>query len=230
MITCAIKRRQSHLWRKIPENKVFWDFSFIFEKLIKISTYNRIRGCRHFIGLNGNSHFTPEFYWIQSAERQLNSFISIPNHILFNLFHKILQRKTLPWTIIEHFVFHPPEESLASRIVWWASFPGHGSSEPCIIDPLNPAKSSVMAASIRMKNRLCVLWQRVDCTIKHSVYQLCIWFTADIPCYRNAVIAVDNGRDIPFLLVLKTQSRRSAISGLAFQPWNSAESYLAHQD
>ena len=69
-------------------------------------------GCGHFIGLNDNFHFTSEFCWAQSAKRQLNSFIPIPNHVCFNLLHKVLQCNTLPRATVEHLVLHPPEESL----------------------------------------------------------------------------------------------------------------------
>ena len=71
-----------------------------------------VRDCGHFIGLNGNFHFTSEFCWAQSAKRQLNSFIPIPNHVSFNLLHKVLQCNTLPRATVEHLVLHPPEESL----------------------------------------------------------------------------------------------------------------------
>lgn len=47
-------------------------------------------GCGHFIELNVNPHFTSEFCRAQSAERQLNSLIPIPNHVRFNLLHEIL--------------------------------------------------------------------------------------------------------------------------------------------
>lgn len=57
-------------------------------------------GCGHFMGLNGNPHFTSEFCRAQSAERQLNSLIPIPNHVRFNLLHEILQCDTLPRTTI----------------------------------------------------------------------------------------------------------------------------------
>lgn len=48
-----------------------------------------IKRRRHFIELNGKPHFTFEFCRALSAERTLNSLISIPNHVLVNLLHKI---------------------------------------------------------------------------------------------------------------------------------------------
>lgn len=157
-----------------------------------------VRDCGHFIGLNGNFHFTSEFCWAQSAKRQLNSFIPIPNHVCFNLLHKVLQCNTLPRATVEHLVLHPPEESLTGWIVWRASFSRHGSGKTCIVDPLNPTRLPVMAASIWMKNRMYVLRKRVDCTIKHGIYQLRIWFAANIPGYRHTIIAIDNRREIYF--------------------------------
>ena len=71
----------------------------------------------HFIKLKGNSNFTFEFYRAQPAEGRLISLIPIPNHIRFNLLHKILMRDTFPRTTIEHLVFHLPKEALTGRII-----------------------------------------------------------------------------------------------------------------
>ena len=60
------------------------------QTLVEGAAPKPIRGCGHFIELNVNSHFTSEFCRAQSAERQLNSLVPIPNHVRFNLLHEIL--------------------------------------------------------------------------------------------------------------------------------------------
>ena len=112
------------------------------------------------------------------------------------MLYKFLQCDALPRTTVEHLVLQSSEKAFTGWIVWRTSFPRHGPGEPRILDSLDPAGPSVMAASIRMNNWMGTLWKRKDCTVKHSIYQLRIWFAANVPCYRHSIIAIDNRREI----------------------------------
>ena len=112
------------------------------------------------------------------------------------MLYKFLECDALPRTTVEHLVLHSSEKAFTGWIVWRTSFPRHGPGEPRILDSLDPAGPSVMAASIRMNNWMGILWKRKDCTVKHGIYQLRIWFAANVPCNRHPIITVDNGREI----------------------------------
>ena len=70
------------------------------------------------------------------------------------MLHKLLQGDALQRTTVEHLVLHSPEKPFTGWIAWQKSFPRHGPGEPCILNSLDPAGPSVMAAPIRMNNRM----------------------------------------------------------------------------
>lgn len=76
-----------------------------------------------------------------------------------------------------------PEEPFTGWIVWGASFAWH---------------RILWALHLRLicngKNWMCILPKKVGCAIKHSIHQLCIWFTANISCYWHIILAIDNRR------------------------------------
>lgn len=53
----------------------------IFLKKGKIKVFYWVMASGHFIGLNGNPHFGSILCRTQSAKKQLNSHIPIPNHV-----------------------------------------------------------------------------------------------------------------------------------------------------
>ena len=49
-----------------------------------------------------------------------------------------------------------------------------------------------MTSPIRMDDGGCVLRKSTDCAIKHRIDQLCVWPTANAPCHRHTIIAINH--------------------------------------
>lgn len=93
----------------------------------------------------------------------------IPIDIAVNLPAKIVKRDSCPRAAIEHFVFEPSKETFAGCVIGGAALLRHRANETSPIHPFNPSGPSIMAAPVRMDNRMTALWQIGNHLIQHGV-------------------------------------------------------------
>ena len=104
---------------------------------------------------------------------------------------------------MEELLLETPEEPLRGRVVRGAALRAHGSGQLVFPADADPSGPPVMAAAVRVDDRMLPVAERGARVAEHPVGQLGVRARADRPRHRHPVVAVDHRTEVDLVFVIE---------------------------